>query len=85
MAKKNRRSEQYPHIPRPIRRVVVQTNGDLAIIQDVNNTYWLVNRVHGRTYPDEFSLLDQAKREAASVSFIADPSSPSPKWKEKKR
>ena len=85
MAKKNRRSEQYPHIPRPIRRVVVQTNGDLAIFQDVNNTYWLVNRVHGRTYPDTFSLLDQAKREAASVSFIANPSSPSPKWKEKKR
>ena len=75
----------FDQIPRPARKVVVQTNGYLAIIQDVNNTYWLVNRVHGRTYPDTFSLLDEAKREAASVTFIADPSSPSPKWKEKKR
>ena len=85
MATKRRDITQFPGIRRPIRRVVAQTNGDLAIIQDVNNTYWLVNRVHGRTYPDTFSLLDQAKREAASVTFIADPSSPSPKWKEKKR
>ena len=85
MTKQRKEKAQFAHIPKPIRQVVIQTNGDLAIIQDVNNTYWLVNRVHGRTYPDTFSLLDQAKREAASVSFIADPSSPSPKWKEKKR
>ena len=78
-------NKQFSQIPRPIQKVVVQTNGDLAIVQDINNTYWLVNRVHGRTYPETFSLLEDAKREAASASFIHDPSAPSPKWKERKR
>lgn len=84
MAQENLKS-QFPQIPRPIGRVIVQTNGDLVIIQDINNTYWLVNRRHGRTYPDTFSLFEDAKREAASVSFIADPSSPAPRWMEKRR
>ena len=71
-------------IPRPVQKVVVQTNGDLAIVQDKYNRYWLVNRTTGRTYPDTVSLLDEAKREAASVSFIYDPGAPSPKWKQQK-
>ena len=78
-------SKQFPLIPRPIQKVVVQTNGDLAIVQDVNNRYWLVKRVHGRTYPDTFSLLENAKKEASSITFLHDPSAPSPKWKEKRR
>ena len=81
MAKRN----EFPQIPRPIRRVVVQTNGELAIVQDSHNRYWLVNRVRGRIYPDQFSLLENAKREAASRSFMHDPDAVSPKWKEKKR
>ena len=81
MAKRN----QFPEISRPIRKVVVQTNGELAIVQDSHNRYWLVNRIRGRIHPDRFSLLDNAKREAASISFIHDPDAASPKWKEKKR
>ena len=79
------KNKQFSRIPRPIRKVVVQTNGDLAIVQDINNTYWLVNRTHDRIYPETFSLLEDAQREASSVSFIHDPSAPSPKWKTKNR
>ena len=75
------KDKQFPGIPRPARRVWVQTNGDLAIIQDSHNAYWLVNRKMGRTYPDTFSLLEHTKREAASVVFLFDPSAPSPRWK----
>lgn len=74
-------STQFTQIPRPVQKILIQTNGDLAIIQDNLNRYWLVNRKSGRTYPDTFSLLEQAKKEAASVVFIFDPSSPSPRWK----
>ena len=75
--------KQFPEIPRPAQKAWVQTNGDLAIIKDRHNAYWLVNRKTERTYPDTFSLLEHAKREAASVVFIYDPSAPSPRWKVK--
>ena len=64
---------------------MIQTNGPLWIVQDINNRYWLVNPKHGRTYPETFSLLDHAKKEASSISFIHDPSRPSPKWKERSK
>lgn len=81
MAKKN----PFPEIPRPIQKAHVQTNGDLAILQDKYNLYWLVNRKTGAVYPDTFSLKEHAAREAASISFLHDPSAPSPTWKEKTR
>jgi hypothetical protein len=68
-----------------LRRAFIQTNGDLAILQDRNNRYWLVNRKTGAVYPDTFSLKEEAAREAASVSFLYDPSAPSPTWKERTR
>ena len=81
MAKK----KPFPEIPRPIQMALVQTNGDLAILQDKYNRYWLVNRKTGAVWPDTFSLKEHAAREAASISFIYDPSAPSPTWKEKIR
>ncbi len=75
----------FQGIPRPIRKALVQTNGPLAIVQDRNNTYWLVNRRTGAVYPETFSLKEDAARQAASVSFLYDPSAPSPTWKEKTR
>ena len=78
-------STQFKQIPRPVQQILVQTNGDLAIVQDANNYYWLVNRRHRRLYPDRFSLLDRAQHEAAMVVFLTDPTAPRPTWKEKDR
>lgn len=75
----------FARVPRPIGKALIQTNGDLAILQDRNSRYWLVNRKTGAVYPDTFSLKDDAAREAASVTFLYDPSSPTPTWKEKTR
>lgn len=75
----------FGEVPRPIRKALIQTNGDLAVLQDKYNTYWLVNRKTGAVYPETFSLKDDAARQAASVSFLYDPSAPSPTWKEKTR
>lgn len=79
------KNKPFPEVPRPLRGAFVQTNGDLAILHDRNNRYWLVNRKTGAVYPDTFSLKEDAAREAASVSFLYDPSAPSPTWKEKTR
>ena len=77
------RLKQFPQIPGPIRTVVIQTNGPLWI--DINNRSRLVNPKQGRVYPETFSLLEQAKKEASSISFINDPSRPSPTWKERSK
>lgn len=81
MAKKN----PFREIPRPFQRALVQTNGDLAIIQEKYNRYWLVNRKTGVVWPDTFSLKEHAAKEASSITFLHDPSAPSPTWKEKTR
>jgi len=83
MAERRNAGSQLDDIPRPIRQVVTQANGDLAIVLDGNNYYWLVNRKLRRVYPDKFSLLDRAKAEAAMVVFLTDPTAPRPRWRER--
>lgn len=73
---------KFAGVPSPIQKAMVQTNGPLAILQDRQDRYWLVNRKTGAVYPDTFSLKEEAAREAASVSFLYDPFSPTPTWKE---
>ena len=70
----------FDRIPQPIRRVVRQTNGPLAIVQDRRNFYWIVNRKNGRTVPERFEGLDAAKREASTILFLHKPKGQSPKW-----
>jgi len=72
----------FPQVPKPWQRIVVQTNGDLTIIQDANNRYWLVNSRFRKVYPERFESLKAAAREASSVSFVLNPASSSPEWKE---
>lgn len=79
------KKKQFPQISRPVQKVLVQTNGDLAIIQDKYNRYWLVNRKTGAVWPDTFSLKEHAAKEASSITFLHNPSAPSPTWKEKTR
>ena len=70
----------FDRIPRPIRRVVRQTNGPLVIVQDGRNFYWIVNRKSGKTVPERFEGLDAAKREASTLLFLHKPETSSPKW-----
>ncbi len=70
----------FDQIPRPIQRVVRQTNGPLVIVQDRKNFYWIVNRENGKTVPERFEGLETAKREASSLSFLYKPEAPSPTW-----
>ena len=70
----------FDRIPRPIQRVVRQTNGPLVIVQDRRNFYWIINRHSGKAVPERFEGLDTAKREASTLSFLYQPEAPSPKW-----
>ncbi len=70
----------FDRIARPVRLVVRQTNGPLAIVQDARNFCWIVNRENGKIVPESFDGLDAAKREASTLSSLHWPGSPSPKW-----
>lgn len=70
----------FDRIPRPIQRVVRQTNGPLVIVQDARNFYWILNRRNGTTVSERFELLEVAKEEAATLAFLHRPEAPSPKW-----
>lgn len=70
----------FDRIPRPVQKVVRQTNGPLAIVQDGYNLYWIINRKNGKLIPDRFEGLDWAKSEASSLLFLHKPEAPSPTW-----
>lgn len=74
--------KRFPQIPAPWTRLVVQVNGDLALVRDLRNMWWLVNTRHKRVHPERFETLESAKREASSISFISNPAAPSPEWEE---
>lgn len=70
----------FDRIPHPIQKVVRQTNGPLAIVQDGYNFYWIINRKNGKLLPDRFEGLRAAKDEASSLLFLHKPEAPSPLW-----
>ena len=70
----------FDRIPRPIQRVVRQTNGPLAIVRDGRNFYWILNRKNGRRIPERFEGLKAAKTEASSLLFLHRPEAPAPTW-----
>jgi hypothetical protein len=70
----------FDHIARPVRLVVRQTNGPLAIVADAGDFYWIVNRENGKTAPERLDRLEAAKGEASTLSSLEWPGSPSPKW-----
>ena len=70
----------FDRIPRPIQRVVRQTNGPLALVQDGRNFYWIINRKNGRRIPERFEGLTAAKTEASSLLFLHKPEAPAPTW-----
>ena len=70
----------FDQIPRPVQKVVRQTNGPLVIVQDRMNFYWIINRNSGKAVPEHFEGLKAAKREASTLSFLYKPEAPSPTW-----
>ena len=70
----------FDQIPRPVQRLVRQTNGPLVIVQDRMNFYWIINRHSGKAVPERFEGLKSAKREVSTLSFLYKPEAPSPKW-----
>lgn len=70
----------FDRIARPVRLVVRQTNGPLAIVQDRRNSCWIVSRENGKAVPESFEDLEAAKQKASTLSSLHWPGSPSPKW-----
>ncbi len=70
----------FDHIARPVRLVVRQTNGPLAIVADARGFYWIVSRENGNAVAERFDGLEAAKREATTLSSLEWPGSPPPKW-----
>ena len=70
----------FERIPRPVRLIVRQTNGPLAIVQDAREFCWIVNRENGKAVRESFDGLEAAKREASTLSSLYWPEVPSPKW-----